>query len=420
MYKNEKERMKHMKKRALFLFLALALGLGLATSAWGAGKFTDVKPGDYYAEAVDWAVERGITAGTSDTTFSPDQTCTRGQILTFVWRAIGAPDTYSPIREVSDVSPNAYYYRAVLWAEQFNLFDGNEFRPNDPCTRLEAMELLWRLSHWREEHWQKTSDSGFSDTDSQAVKWAVDRGVTTGTSAETFSPEQICTRGQIVSFLYRHYSVNPFDTFACMMNGSESELVITESGDTTVKVEFKRYGTALITFPHLDLSAFRDYVSLNAPLISAPGSKVRIDIYPDYADVQIESSEQKLTRFNGKYLRKTGGFASDQLARPEEGQPEAGDTGGASDIVSLPGSFLSEQAYIAIDLTGEPEVFHFGLYTKDNELQFAGDFSLPSGQRRAETDDIVLEFHKGYLTLQFKGRLADSLSGYAGVYRRDE
>lgn len=302
MCKNEKERMKHMKKRALFLFLALALSLGLASSAWGAGKFTDVKPGDYYAEAVDWAVERGITAGTSDTTFSPGQTCTRGQILTFLWRAVGAPDTYSPIREVSDISPNAYYYRAVLWAEQFNLFDGNEFRPNDPCTRLEAMELLWRLSHWREEHWQKTSDSGFSDTDSQAVKWAVDRGVTTGTSAETFSPEQICTRGQIVSFLYRHYSVNPFDTFTNADNGCGVRITQNE-GRRTVKVEFLYEGELAYTFPHLALSPMRDTVSLNGVLLSAPDTTLKIELYPDYADVSIESSEEVMTLFNGRYLR---------------------------------------------------------------------------------------------------------------------
>lgn len=301
--------MRNSKKRAISLVLALVLCLGLSVPAGAAG-FVDVKPGDYYAEAVNWAVERGITTGTSATTFSPDDTCTRGQILTFLWRAVGSPEYYSLSRPVTDVSPGAYYYKAVLWAVQWNLFDGNTFRPNDPCTRLETMELLWRNSNGRQEHWQKTSDSGFADTDSLAVKWAVDRGITTGTSATTFSPNQSCTRGQIVSFLYRHYSVNPFDTFTNAQ--SHYGLRITQNeGRQTVKVEFLYEGEPAYYFPHLDLTPMRDQVNLNAVLINAPGTKLKIELYLNYADVSIDSSLKTLTDFNGRYLRGTGGFASD-------------------------------------------------------------------------------------------------------------
>ena len=186
-----------MKKKLLSLLLALVLISGLSVPSLAAGGFADVDANAYYAEAVDWAVENGVTSGTSATTFSPEKTCTRGQIITFIWRAAGSPMP-SGDYPVSDIAPNNYFYNAVLWAKERNMFSGDSFRPNDPCTRLEAVEFLHLV------YWRGAVKSNFSDvSDSQAVDWAASWGITSGTSATTFSPDAICTRGQIVTFLHR-------------------------------------------------------------------------------------------------------------------------------------------------------------------------------------------------------------------------
>lgn len=186
-----------MKKKLLSLLLALVLISGLSVPSLAAGGFVDVDANAYYAEAVDWAVANGVTSGTSDTTFSPDKTCTRAQIITFIWRAAGSPTPTGDF-PVSDIAPGSYYYNAVLWAHERNMFPGDSFRPNDPCTRLEAVEFLHSV------YWRGAVKSNFSDVnDSQAVDWAASWGITSGTSATTFSPDAICTRGQIVTFLHR-------------------------------------------------------------------------------------------------------------------------------------------------------------------------------------------------------------------------
>ncbi|MDO4750403.1 MAG: S-layer homology domain-containing protein [Eubacteriales bacterium] len=174
----------------------LRVGLGFNVS----NPFTDVVDTSYYFAPVLWAVNRGITNGTSATTFSPNDTCTRAQIITFLYRAAGSP---APAKEseITDVAASAYYYPAVQWAAENGMFDGQTFEPNAPCTRLMAVDFIWKAAGS-----PAAAASGFSDiSDNGAVNWAVEAGVTNGTSTTTFSPENICTRAQIVTFLYRAF-----------------------------------------------------------------------------------------------------------------------------------------------------------------------------------------------------------------------
>ena len=161
------------------------------------GGFSDVREGDYYADPVLWAVEEGITTGTSDTTFSPNKTCTRAQIITFLWRAAGAPQPKAPA-DFADVPADAYYADAAAWAKESGMADGDRFYPDDPCSRLMAVEFMWNQAGS-----PQAPLAQFTDVSSGSVNWAVEAGVTTGTSETTFSPDTICTRGQIVTFLYR-------------------------------------------------------------------------------------------------------------------------------------------------------------------------------------------------------------------------
>lgn len=171
-----------------------------------ASSFTDV-PADY-AAAVVWAVGRGITAGTGNGTFSPNDPCTRGQILTFIWRAEGMPEPLGA-NPFADIKPGDYYYKAAMWAYEQGMVSGRTFDADTPCTRSEAVTYLWQLA-WQTGSAPASSSTAtaFSDVPafgyaSRAIPWAVGRGITTGTSATTFSPEAVCTRGQIVTFLYR-------------------------------------------------------------------------------------------------------------------------------------------------------------------------------------------------------------------------
>ena len=267
------------------------------------GGFTDVKPGDYFADPVVWAVDKKITAGTSATTFSPNQNCTVAQILTFLYRAYGSPRV-SVSNPFSDVKSSDYYYWPARWAAEKGMVSGSTFGGNRPCTRSMAVTYMWKAAsdanleadfainngylsqytgsssdvvipnsviticvsscyddsltsvtipssvteieggaffdhgsllnvyyegseaqwkainfefsdelskatiHYNSKMPRQSADTGFTDVPAtvdyaQAVKWAVDKGVTSGTSATTFSPDSVCTRGQIVTFLYR-------------------------------------------------------------------------------------------------------------------------------------------------------------------------------------------------------------------------
>ncbi|MBE7062642.1 MAG: hypothetical protein E7390_02485 [Ruminococcaceae bacterium] len=165
--------------------------------------FIDVRPDAYYASAVNWAVEKKITSGTSDTTFSPDDTCTRAQILTFLWRAVGAPKAEGT-NPFTDVSSGHYYYDAALWAYQKGMVNKGKFSAAAPCTRASTVMYLWKNAGSPDVGTVGTFTDVTADADyAKAVSWAVQNGVTSGTSDSTFSPDMTCTRGQIVTFLNR-------------------------------------------------------------------------------------------------------------------------------------------------------------------------------------------------------------------------
>lgn len=170
--------------------------------------FTDVETGAYYYDAVLWAVQNNVTQGVSATAFAPDATCTRAQTVTFLWRAMGEPEPASATCPFTDVADGAYYYKAVLWANEQGITTGTTattFSPDDTVTRSQVAVFLWRAA----EKPAAGTSAAFTDVESgayyaDAVAWAVAEDITKGTSSTTFSPLADCTRGQIVTFLYRY------------------------------------------------------------------------------------------------------------------------------------------------------------------------------------------------------------------------
>ena len=170
--------------------------------------FTDVKKNDYFYAPVLWAVEKGVTTGTSKTEFSPAAPCTRAQAVTFLWRAAGQPTAKNGKNPFTDVKKSDYYYKAVLWAVEKGVTTGTSsttFSPEDPCTRGQIVTFLWRAQGGKKVSAANPfKDIKKSDYYYNAVLWAVKNNVTTGTAADKFSPADTCTRGQIVTFLYRY------------------------------------------------------------------------------------------------------------------------------------------------------------------------------------------------------------------------
>ena len=168
--------------------------------------FGDVSTDAYYYKAVQWAQEKGITDGISSNLFGPKQPCTRSQIVTFLWRAAGSPEPKSTAAGMTDVVPGSYYAKAVAWAVENGITTGTAegtFSPDATCTRAQAVTFLARAQNAK-----ATGKTAFSDVPADsyfadAVAWAQANGVTTGTSETTFSPDNDCTRAQIVTFLYR-------------------------------------------------------------------------------------------------------------------------------------------------------------------------------------------------------------------------
>ena len=166
------------------------------------GGFTDVKKTDWFADPVLWAVEKNITAGTSDTTFSPNADCTTAQILSFLWRANGSPKP-TTVNPFSDVKSGDYFADAAAWAYEKGIVSGETFGGNTLCTRSMAVTYMWKAAGSPNAGRSDFTDVPASADYASAVAWAVEQGVTAGTSNTTFSPDSVCTRGQIVSFLYR-------------------------------------------------------------------------------------------------------------------------------------------------------------------------------------------------------------------------
>ena len=170
--------------------------------------FTDVPDGTWYTEAVKWAVEKGITLGTSDTTFSPDLACTRSEIVTFLWRAAGSPAS-AGATDFTDVPAGSFYADAVQWAVEKGITLGTSdttFGPDIICTRSQMVTFLWRMAGSPAPvnetlPFTDVADGAFY---ADAVRWAVEQGITLGTSDTTFSPDVTCTRAQIVTVLNRY------------------------------------------------------------------------------------------------------------------------------------------------------------------------------------------------------------------------
>lgn len=168
--------------------------------------FRDVNQSDYYYDAVQWAVEKGITEGTSATTFSPDASCTRAQMVTFLYRAAGSPAPKSTVNPFSDVSASDYYYNAVLWAVENGITTGvsaDRFAPGATVSRAQTVTFLYRANGSPVASGASFGDVAADEYYANAVAWAVQNGITTGTGNGKFSPSAPCTRGQIVTFLYR-------------------------------------------------------------------------------------------------------------------------------------------------------------------------------------------------------------------------
>ncbi|MCD8357205.1 MAG: S-layer homology domain-containing protein [Clostridia bacterium] len=169
--------------------------------------FNDISENTFYYKPVLWAVKNGVTAGTSVTTFSPKTNCTRAQIATFLWNEAGQPKPTISKCPFTDIKAGSWYYDAVLWAYEKNITAGTsatKFSPNEECTRAQIATFLWNKAGQPKP---TISKNPFTDVKAgtwyyNAVLWAAEKGITAGTSANTFSPNKICTRGEIVTFLY--------------------------------------------------------------------------------------------------------------------------------------------------------------------------------------------------------------------------
>ena len=174
--------------------------------------FEDVAESDYFYKAVAWAYKKGITGGKTATTFAPDDTCTRAQMMTFLWVASGKPEPASTDNPFTDVAESDYYYKAVLWAVEKGITAGvaaDRFGSNDPVTRGQAVTFLYGVAGRPE--FEAAPDAVFEDVADGAyyaapVAWAAAEGITSGTSKTTFSPDDPCKRAQIVTYLYLYFA----------------------------------------------------------------------------------------------------------------------------------------------------------------------------------------------------------------------
>lgn len=203
--------MKRTIRRIVLTTVCLLMLLGVSLCAAASG-FSDVNPGAYYAEAVRWAVNRGITSGTSATTFSPNTSCTLAEAVTFLWRFDDSPHFGKEIN-YSDIAASDYFFNAVRWAVDRGITAGasnTQFAPNAACTRAQVVTFLWRYAGQSEA----SGSMPFQDVPpksiyAKAVLWAARNGITSGTSETTFSPQASCTRAQLVTMLYKLSTVLP-------------------------------------------------------------------------------------------------------------------------------------------------------------------------------------------------------------------
>ena len=163
----------------------------------------------YYYAAVKWAADNGITGGTGGGRFSPEATCTRAQIVTFLWRAAGSPEPKGTAAGMTDVVSGSYYEKAVAWAIENGIntgTSGTTFSPEATCTRAQAVTFLARALNAKADSKAEFSDVPTNSYFADAVAWAASNGVTEGVGNGLFAPNNDCTRGQIVTFLWRAYA----------------------------------------------------------------------------------------------------------------------------------------------------------------------------------------------------------------------
>lgn len=224
-----------MKKKLTSLMLALvlllsAIGMVNATQTG----FNDVPKDAYYFNAVNWAVQEEITQGMGEGLFAPDVTCTRAQVVTFLWRLAGTPTPQPPKFMFTDVAVGSWYDEAVLWAVENKVTDGmgeGIFLPDGTCSRSQIVTFLWKYAGKPSADAQNPfSDVAEDAWYAEAVLWAVDRGITTGLTETTFGPDAPCTRGQIVTFLYRYAGIE--DEQPAETEPAETEPVETEPNET--------------------------------------------------------------------------------------------------------------------------------------------------------------------------------------------
>ena len=197
-------------KKVISALLVIVMCLSFMSTFAFALQFSDVSSTAWYYNAVQWAVEKGVTNGTTATTFAPKMTCDRSQAVTFMWNAAGKPEPTSTNNPFTDVKTTAWYYKAILWAVEKGITNGTTattFSPTMKCDRSQIVTFLWKSAG---KPAPKNSTNPFTDVKDtswyyQAILWAVENKVTNGTSATTFSPTMTCDRSQIVTFLYNYF-----------------------------------------------------------------------------------------------------------------------------------------------------------------------------------------------------------------------
>lgn len=204
-----------MKKKFIsgLLLLSLSTGMIASAAAWDNAasvpenmRFEDVASDAYYYDAVLWAVQEDIAKGTAQTTFAPDAECTMAQVITFLWRANGSPvpQIENPF---TDISQADYFYHADLWAHEKELVSGNVFTPDSPCTRGQAMLLFYLLAGSPQAELSTFEDVASDSVYSRPISWAVEQKIATGKSSSSFAPDEICTRGEMVTFIFRSEAI---------------------------------------------------------------------------------------------------------------------------------------------------------------------------------------------------------------------
>ena len=299
-------------KRAISLILALVLLLGVLPARATAAQtnpFTDVKPKDYFYDAVLWAVENKITSGTSANKFSPKKPCTREQVVTFLNRALGNPMPSTFRSCFADIKSQTYSYYPILWAAETGVTTGTDryqFSPKKVCTRGQVVTFLWRAVGSPEP---EALNCPFTDVKSsayyyKAMLWAVQNGITTGTSETKFSPNAECSRAQVVTFLYRTVRNTEVNNTGIPSDGTLT--IVTQPLD----VEFNEktavmsitvsgtYSSVTYTWEKRVLDQWRNVTTLNNDKVTYSVSASALSIVSDDGQEGIGEYRCTVTGFN--------------------------------------------------------------------------------------------------------------------------